>query len=56
MEFPIGGQLGAELEIIVDLAIIRDGSRAGRHHRLLRRITQIDDRQATVGEPDRSSR
>ena len=56
MEFPIGGQLGAKLEIIVDLAIIRDGSRAGRHHRLLRRITQIDDRQATVGEPDRSSR
>src|SRR5580704_10012130 len=56
MEFPAGGQLGAELEIIVDLAIIGDGSRARRHHRLLRGIAQVDDRQATMREPDRTRR
>ncbi len=52
MEFPAGGQLGAELEIIVDLAIIGDGGRTRRYHWLLRGIAQIDDRQAPVGEPD----
>ena len=56
MEFPAWGQLGAELEVIVDLAIIGDDGRARRHHRLLRRIAQIDDRQATMREPDRTRR
>ena len=50
------GQLVAQLEVIVDFAVVGDRRRARRQHRLLRGLAQIDDRQAAVGEPDGACR
>ena len=50
-EPPAGRELGPQLPVIVDFAVIGDRGRPRRGHRLARRLAQIDDRQAAVGEP-----
>jgi hypothetical protein len=45
-------QLGAELEVVVDFAVVRQPIAVAVDHRLRRRRAQFDDRQALMSEGD----
>lgn len=40
-----------ELDVVVDLAIVRDGGVCGGFHWLRGRRSEVDDAEATMGEP-----